>query len=173
MSGNINASKMVFSSKKQGEWEVLNGKYIVENSTYHGDHRLSFGLFTADSGEFYVRNIKVKCHCNNVENVSSITSGEEFGSKYVKYPDGTLISYTTTTIEGIANTNVTKNVLYAMSFVSHPVRFANIEHVSVNDNFTLKNLSYRRGSLASGQLVINTDVSQTYTINLIAIGRWK
>lgn len=44
----------------QGQWEKIYNKYIVQNKTYGGNHRIRIGLGTSEVGEYKVRKIRWK-----------------------------------------------------------------------------------------------------------------
>lgn len=175
MNGASNSPKVTFSVTKAGEWVTLSGKYVVQNNSYStGDHRAAFGLFTADEGEFYMRNAKVKCYRNTMPNPAEIEENSNENGSYIRFPNGTQICYMRTAIVGVIDTDVSKTILYPAPFVNNIVqKSANITNVSGTPDYHVKNLAFYDASVAAGRLSINTNKAQTYTIDLIAIGKWK
>lgn len=51
-------NKAHIQADKTKEWEVIRLKYIVQDNKI--DHKATIGIWTADIGEFYVRNIRIE-----------------------------------------------------------------------------------------------------------------
>lgn len=51
-------NKATIQADKTEEWEVIKLKYVVQDNKI--DHRATIGIWSADIGEFYVRNIRIE-----------------------------------------------------------------------------------------------------------------
>lgn len=55
--GTPGSNVFIISSEKTGEFEIVNGECVVSTDGYYA---AIFGVFTADIGEYYIRNCKVE-----------------------------------------------------------------------------------------------------------------
>ena len=95
------------------------------------------------------------------------------GNQY-RFPDGTAIYFHSVSVALTAGTLGTVTLTYASNvlWASAPSISATIASASVTGTYTLQTLQ-ASSTTAVGTIRAKTDVTQTYGINVIAVGRWK
>lgn len=70
--GNLLENLFILQSKKTGEFERIGGSFLI---TRNGHAMAVIGVFTADIGDFYIRNVNLKITTKNSEGSTDIIEG--------------------------------------------------------------------------------------------------
>ena len=169
----LGAQIALVQSEKYGEFETIGGKFVIISDN---KATLVVGLFTADIGDFYIRNIKIIVN-GGIEGIYE--SGSNSAGSYIKFNDGTMICSLVATLDGIPINIAVGSIFRSGSKTfNFPAPFISIPTVS-SPTFTGNTLLWGSSSDSTNTLhyfYVMSPVSVTPAALLskaIATGRWR
>lgn len=99
--------------------------------------------------------------------------GSNANGEYTKFADGTMYcSRSGIPMAATANTTIAGAYTFPAVFASKPLVLPGVEYPTANDSITVSRISGFSSTGSAGTIQFKADVTQTYMVSYVAIGRW-